>query len=219
MLLARHIEDLKGSSGRATVVLAVGCLAAVVLAIGGCRGGKIAPIEAVPMLPIGDNRNWIVTQPMSYRVGSTSDSVLVPTGFVTDYASIPSGLQSVIQVLDLHLRPAIVHDYLYWTQACSRGQADSLLYIAMLEHHVAPREALRIWEGVRSPFGKQAWDSNRGERNQGLSRIVPVGFRRPRAMENWREYRESIAAQLGPPHEPAVEITPGFCAQGGPSRP
>ena len=38
----------------------------------------------------GDNKFFITIEDMVYIIGSTTDKIVVPKGFVTDYASIPS---------------------------------------------------------------------------------------------------------------------------------
>lgn len=55
------------------------------------------PIDPVDFRPFVDGRHWIVRQPLSYRIGISNDSVTVPPGFVTDLASIPQVLQSIIR--------------------------------------------------------------------------------------------------------------------------
>ena len=43
-----------------------------------------------PLLrPFGDNKDWIVSEDIAYRIGDTADFIVVPRGFVTDFASIP----------------------------------------------------------------------------------------------------------------------------------
>ena len=91
----------------------------------------LEPTETPAIRPIGDAKNWMLAEPLLWRVGDSGESIVVPQGFVTDFASIPPVLQSLIRPLGPHLRPAIVHDYLYWEQTCSRKQADRLFRVAM----------------------------------------------------------------------------------------
>ena len=53
--------------------------------------------------------------------------VNVPTGFVTDLASIPRPFWSVFPKTGRYAYAAIVHDYLYWTQTVSRDEATRYL--------------------------------------------------------------------------------------------
>lgn len=49
-----------------------------------------------------------------YEIKRTGRTIRVPSGFVTDFASVPWYARSAISVLGRHSIPAIVHDYLYW---------------------------------------------------------------------------------------------------------
>jgi len=78
-----------------------------------------------------DNRDWVLIEHLRYQIGQTSTVIVVPRGFVTDVASIPQAFWSFgLSAHGRYSKAAIVHDYLYWTQGCSREQADNLLMIA-----------------------------------------------------------------------------------------
>ena len=173
------------------------------------------PIDPPAIRPIGSAKNWMLTEPLTYRVGSSSDNIVVPIGFVTDFASIPPRLQSLISPLGPHLLPAVVHDFLYWEQGCSRRQADSIFSIAMTEMRVKPRDRRAMVLAVRR-FGDAAWRANAADRVAGKPRIVPIdGVRRPGALEDWPAYREYLHAAGIRPGPPA-QISVSFCAHGGP---
>lgn len=91
--------------------MAVGVVALLVVTTS-VAAAQAAP-DPVDFRPFADGRHWIVKQPLKYRVGISHDSVIVPVGFVTDLASIPPALQSIIQQNGPYLLPAVVHDYLY----------------------------------------------------------------------------------------------------------
>ena len=173
------------------------------------------PIEAIGLRPIGDAKNWMLLEPLTYRVSESGDSIVVPAGFVTDFASIPPRLQSLISPLGPHLLPAVVHDYLYWQQGCSRAQADSLFLKAMTEMLVSRGEREAMYLAV-SKFGGGAWTANQRDRKLGLPRIVPQPPRRmPGALETWPEYRDSLKG-WGVAPDAQFPLEPGFCARGGP---
>ena len=72
----------------------------------------------------------------------------MPKGFVTDFASIPQAFWSFgLSAHGRNSKAAIVHDYLYWTQGCSREQADNLLMIAMKESSVDTGQRIAIYDG------------------------------------------------------------------------
>ncbi len=98
------------------------------------------PIDPVDFKPFVDGQHWIVRQPLKYRIGVSAQEITVPVGFVTDFASIPPALQSIIQKNGNYLLPAVVHDYLYWDQSCTRAQADQIFLLAMIENKVGAVE-------------------------------------------------------------------------------
>lgn len=76
-------------------------------------------------------------EPLEYRVGSEDSDVVVcvPTGFETDFASIPRGFRNLFPALGRWARPAIIHDYLYATKGengrFTRAEADAIFREAM----------------------------------------------------------------------------------------
>jgi hypothetical protein len=188
----------------------------VVLLVQACGAPRFAPIDPPALRPIGDAKNWMLVEPIVYRVGHSSDSVIVPKGFVTDFASIPPALQSFISQLGPYLLPAVVHDYLYWEQSCSKSQADSLFLKAMTEMRVRRRDRAAMYEAVHV-FGGSAWVSNARERSVGMPRVVPdSGVRPPEPLETWSQYRAYLyGAGIRP--GPKAPIATAFCELGGSS--
>jgi Protein of unknown function (DUF1353) len=74
------------------------------------------PIAPVPMTPFGDGQDSVLTQNLQYRVLQTNFVIVVPAGFVTDFASTPRALWSVIPPTGRYQLAAVVHDFLYWDQ-------------------------------------------------------------------------------------------------------
>src|SRR5438132_13707846 len=89
------------------------------------------PISPVPLVPFADGRYSVLTAELSYRIGKTEHVIVVPAGFVTDFASTPRAIWAVLPPTGRYQMAAIVHDFLYWDQSCTRDQADALLRIAM----------------------------------------------------------------------------------------
>jgi len=161
-----------------------------------------------PLLAFGDNQNWILLEPLVYVIGDTSERIVVPAGFVTDLASVPSefwGPPLTLTPTGQYSRAAIIHDYLYWSQKCTRDQADRLMVIAMKESNVGRFDAVAIYEGVHLG-GERAWLANAAEKARGLPRILPERFRAP-ADPNmvWPDYARVLMAQdvrsLEPPDD------------------
>ena len=150
---------------------------------------------SVPLLGVGDNRTWIVVRPLEYRIGDTADKIVVPAGFVTDLASIPPafwGPPLFLTPAGQYSRASIIHDYLYWTQKCTRDQADRLLVIAMKESQVPNFDELAIYEGVHVG-GEKAWNNNVKDASRGLPRILPEAYRQPPDPNmTWPQYAERL---------------------------
>jgi len=171
-----------------------------------------APIDPVDFRPFVDGQHWIVRQPLTYRVGVSNASLTVPVGFVTDFASIPQALQSIIRQNGLYILPAVVHDYLYWKQSCTREQADQLFMLAMIENKVADVHRFPIHAAVRAA-GSFAWDDNAKERAANLIRILPKDRMTITAATLWPDYRLKLA-QDGVVNGPDNDVSPAFCARG-----
>jgi hypothetical protein len=168
-----------------------------------------ARIPPVDFKPFVDGRNWIVREPLIYRIGVSQDSVTVPVGFVTDLASIPPALQSFIQQNGPYLLPAVVHDYLYWKQTCSREQSDRILLLAMIEHAVPETQRRAIYEAVHW-VGSFAWNENTQSRKAGLIRILPTARQKIDANTLWPSYQQALRLQ-GESDGPDTVIPQGFC--------
>jgi hypothetical protein len=170
------------------------------------------PIDAPLLKPFADNHDWVLFSDLAYHVGDSDIIITIPKGFVTDFASIPRPFWSAgLSPNGKYSKAAIVHDYLYWVQGCTRRQADNILMIAMKESGVDAATRTAIYEGVRLG-GDSAWERNASERRQGLPRIVPdaeLGFG---PMVLWRDYRQALA-QKGV-SDPPLPTAPAYCAVG-----
>lgn len=151
-------------------------------------------MDPVDFKPFVDGRNWIVRERLTYRIGISQDSLTVPVGFVTDLASIPPALQSFIQQNGPSLLPAVVHDYLYWKQTCTREQSDQILLLAMIEHAVPEAQRFAIYQAVHFA-GMFAWDENARSRKAGLVRILPPDRQKIDANTLWPSYQQELLRQ------------------------
>lgn len=170
------------------------------------------PIPPPVLKPFADNRDWVLMENLRYQIGQTSTVIVVPRGFVTDFASIPQAFWSFgLSAHGRYSKAAIVHDYLYWTQGCSREQADNLLMIAMKESSVDVGQRIAIYEGVRLGGG-QPWLNNADEKKRGLARILPESSLDFGPEVIWREYRATLAPGLVT--DLGVAQIPVYCALG-----
>ena len=141
-----------------------------------------------------DGENWVLMRPLSYDIPAAGQRGIIPQGFVTDFASIPRPLWAALPPYARYGPAAVVHDYLYWTQPCTREQADIALREAMRESRVCSVTRESIFRAVRIG-GNGPWEANTRERAQGLPRVIPAD-----RLENippdvtWREYRKTLLA-------------------------
>lgn len=176
------------------------------------------PILCASLMDFNDDANWFLHSPLEYKILNTSYRIVVPAGFVTDFASIPWPLWSFMPRTGTYKRAAIVHDYLYWTHACSREQADILLRLAMFESGVSDTTSWLIFKGVREG-GQDAWDTNFKERAEGLPRFVPPEAFAPLiapqltigSLDTWPDYRARLQRQRTA-LDPLFSSPPPYCA-------
>lgn len=143
-------------------------------------------IPATPLIEeFSDGRNWMLMGYVIHRFGSTPHVLIVPAGFVTDLASVPDIAEPLLPRAGEYSDAAILHDYLYWTQSCTREQADNIMSIAMKEAGVAPWKDLLIHSAVRLG-GQDAWNANRTRRASGFIRTVDLPWDRSPSTTEWR---------------------------------
>ena len=111
------------------------------------------------------DRIYVLQQPMSWSPTSLIaeqhgyPDVTVPKGFVTDLASIPRIFYSLLPPDGDYTVPAIIHDYLYWTQTTTRNQADNILRFSMQDYKIGPITRTVIYNAVHVGGGS-AWTKN-----------------------------------------------------------
>ena len=133
---------------------------------------------------------YFLTAPISWAPNPGQEryeAVTVPTGFVTDFASIPQIFWSVLRPDGEYAYAAVVHDYLYWTQTRSREEADDILKMAMEDFEVGAVTAGTIYSAVRMG-GQFAWDGNAEKKAEGEKRILTRFPQDPRTKwEDWKQ--------------------------------
>lgn len=75
--------------------------------------------------------------------------IRVPKGFKTDLASIPRVLWNVLPPVGRYNKAAVVHDFLYQNNGCTRAEADAVLNEAMRVLGVRVTQRWAIYAGVR----------------------------------------------------------------------
>jgi len=95
---------------------------------------------------------WIPSTPIPYpdfpRI--PDDAVIVPRGFLTDFASVPGILRGILDHDNLVAPAALIHDFLYSSGIVSRAQADEIFRAALICNGVSKPVAWAYWVGVRA---------------------------------------------------------------------
>lgn len=146
---------------------------------------------------------YFLLRPISWKPGPDAppklEAVEAPTGFVTDLASIPPVFFSMLRADGEYTYPAIIHDYLYWTQTRPRDIADEIFRASMQDFNIAPKTITAIYNAVRV-FGQSAWDGNAELKRKGERRILKPDVSPP-ARASWSDWktRPDIFADAAPP--------------------
>ncbi len=164
----------------------------------------LRPLRGIvgPPVPIVPFHNWdyyYITQNLTWDPDTADkenyESVTAPRYFVTDLASIPEPFWSALPPTGPYSYPAIIHDWMYWTQPHARSgdddraYADGVLKLAMAELKVPALKAVAIYEAVRA-FGAGAWAGNADARGGGEKRVlkrVPTDAR-----TTWAEWKQNL---------------------------
>ncbi|WP_436152923.1 DUF1353 domain-containing protein [Bosea sp. LjRoot90] len=99
------------------------------------------------------------------------NEVSIPRGFVTDLASVPWVFWSLLPPIGPYGMPAIMHDWLYWTQSVDRKSADKIFYSAMVEMNTPTWKRAAIYGALRL-FGWTAWRGNANAKLRGEKRVL-----------------------------------------------
>ena len=77
--------------------------------------------------------------------------IVIPAGFVTNFASVPVFFRNIISPLGGHNPVTLVHDYIYTVHnGISRSDADTMLRCACIERGIPKIKAWMIWLAVRA---------------------------------------------------------------------
>lgn len=106
----------------------------------------------------------VLLNSLEYRVGSadSTEVIIVPKGFITDFASVPRGLWNIFPPFGEWAAAAVIHDYLYKTKGLdgryTRKQADKIFKEAM-EVLEVPKWKRELMHKAVNVFGKNGWGS------------------------------------------------------------
>ena len=96
---------------------------------------------------------WELLEPLRYKTRD-DELIVVPAGFVTDFASVPRLPLAFLLAGDTAHKSATIHDYLYSKEVASHGKfsrrdADRILREAMEDEDVWWWRRWLMWCGVR----------------------------------------------------------------------
>lgn len=173
---------------------------------------KMLDAPESPVVQAFNDRVWMLKADMHYTIGHSGLTITIPKGFVTDFASVPREFWIFIPPIGSYSRAAVVHDWLYWTQACTRVESDNLLFLAMSESDVSAGTRYTIYTAVRSTFGQRAWDGDAREKRNGYVHVLIPPYDVVQGNTAWSDYRERLHAQQV--QEPAGPTDTRFCVEG-----
>lgn len=83
--------------------------------------------------PLADGKRWRLVWTFEYHVGRypSDDIIKVPSGFVTDFASIPRPFWTILPPWGKYGKAAVVHDYLCTTKTRDSKKVHKLFLDAM----------------------------------------------------------------------------------------
>ncbi len=84
-----------------------------------------------------------------YVVEARDKHIIVPSGFITDFASIPRWLWSIIAPHGKYSDSTAVHDFLYSTAVFERKLCDQIFYDLSIAGTLSKTESALMYSGIR----------------------------------------------------------------------
>lgn len=100
---------------------------------------------------------WQLRAALMYATDVIDRVIVVPYGFITDFASVPRLPLAYLMAGNKAQGPAVIHDWLYSTHEVERDVADNIFHEAILAAGHNRFTAWLMWAGVRVG-GAFAWD-------------------------------------------------------------
>ena len=68
--------------------------------------------ENLIVSPLKDGKSWVVRKEFFYDIGfeGSGDTIVVPVGFVTDFASVPQFFWGIFPTWDKYGKASVIHD-------------------------------------------------------------------------------------------------------------
>lgn len=139
---------------------------------------------------------YILLKPISWKPApgqGVLPAIDVPKGFTTDFASIPQVFWTLLRPDGEYSYPAIIHDYLYWSQRISRDKADKIFNLAMGDFGIDTITKTAVHGAVRAGGGPP-WQRNAEAKARGEKRVLKRFPEDPRVtFTQWRKEPDVFA--------------------------
>jgi len=111
--------------------------------------------------PIGKGF-WELQAGFEYHVGEypSDEIIVVPKGFITNFASIPRIFWPILDPVGEHGKAAVIHDYCYATACYSKSRSDEIFLEGMEVLNVEQWKREVMYKAVVY-FGWWAWSKHR----------------------------------------------------------
>jgi hypothetical protein len=129
--------------------------------------------EVLTVSPLADGKTWVTRREFGYDIGEegSGNSIEVPIGFMTDFASVPQPLWIILPRWGKYGNAAVIHDYCYWEQRRSRLESDRIFREAMEVLEVPKWQICVMYYAVRLGGGL-AWAGNKRKKKRKLSKMA-----------------------------------------------
>ena len=112
------------------------------------------------LMPMTDGEHWRLKARLVFHSEAILETIYVPTGFVTDLASIPRLFWNILPPFGRYTEAAIVHDWIYRNHTFSRMVCDVLFFEMMVALNTPTVTRWIIYLAVRC-FGWSAWNNEK----------------------------------------------------------
>lgn len=119
--------------------------------------------------PMPDGSQWALHDYLIYQ-SDLAGEISVPSGFISDLASIPKIFWNVLPPFGLYSAAAVIHDWLYFSATGTEAQANAVLREAMMLLGCDDKTVSEIYTAV-SAFGAGAWQRNAILKRAGYTRM------------------------------------------------
>ena len=129
--------------------------------------------DILTVSPLADGKTWVTRKEFGYDISEegSGNSIDVPIGFMTDFASVPRPLWVFIPRWGKYGNAAVIHDYCYWNQIQPRKESDRIFREGMEVLGVPTFKILLMYYAVRLG-GWLAWSGNKRMKKKDINRVA-----------------------------------------------